>query len=110
MVDIRSRIRYCSHLQTGSGHGRIYFRSVPEVDLDDLRVCSQSQVTGSYRFRVIADFVDIGFYYSGVELRFAHELLNITGQSGTLIKISIDDFIQYTTKLPNISNTKYDTK
>jgi len=33
-------------------------------------------------------------YYSGVELRFAHELLNITGKSGTLIKISIDDLIQ----------------
>jgi len=48
MVDIRRRIRNRSHLQTGSGHGGIYFRSVPEVDLNDLRVCSQSQVAGSY--------------------------------------------------------------
>jgi len=33
------------------------------------------QVAGSYRFRVIADFVDIGFYYSGVELRLRMNFL-----------------------------------
>jgi len=51
--DIRRRFRNRLHLQTGS---LMYFRSVPEVDLDDLQVCLKSQVAGSYRFRVIVVF------------------------------------------------------
>jgi hypothetical protein len=46
----RRRILERSNLQTGSGRGRTDFRSLPEVGLDDLQVCSKSQVAGSNRF------------------------------------------------------------